>query len=246
MEAKEMIITYETLFDLLKREKDRVELQKLEPEFFANVLLYLRDKRQFALSQHPSYDEMMKAQREMDNIRKLIKEFYDRREKKIVLLALDQSRTKSNLVDYSHMLKEERELFDQLATTLDGFRGGILGNLLNEKMPAVHTSLEERRAEKQKSAMQTYASSSFSSDPSQMREMPSAPTNLSEGEFPAKKEEDSQKPTTLVRFLHPVPKFVGPELDEYGPFSEDDIANLPRELAEVLLGKGRVEEIHEE
>src|SRR3990167_7638088 len=115
MEAKEMIITYETLFDLLKREKDRVELQKLEPEFFANVLSYLREKRQFAQQQaQGSYDEVMKAHREIDNIRKLVKEFYDRREKKLIMLALDQSRTRSNLIDYSHMLNDERAFFEQL------------------------------------------------------------------------------------------------------------------------------------
>jgi DNA replication initiation complex subunit (GINS family) len=215
MEAKEMIITYETLFDLLKREKDRVELQRLEPEFFVNVLAYLREKRQFASNQDAtSYDERMKSHRELDNIRKLIKELYDRREKKIVLLALDQSRTKSNLVDFSHMLKEERELFEQLMKILDGFREGILSNIFNEQLPAIYTALGEKRTV--------------------LPQETSQPTT------------ETTKPTTLVRFLHAVPKFVGPELDEYGPFSEDDIASLPREVAEVLLGKGRAEEINEE
>ncbi|HLD87200.1 MAG TPA: hypothetical protein VJB12_03980 [Candidatus Nanoarchaeia archaeon] len=249
MESKEMIITYETLFDLLKREKDRVELQKLEPEFFANVLVYLRDKRQFAHQQHPSYDGMMKAQREMDNIRKLIKEFYDRREKKIVLLALDQSKTKSNLVDYSHMLREERELFDRLTSILDGFRDGILGNLLNEKLPAVHTSMEQMGQPSPQNPQQTFQIANASNS----RLQDAMPSGYEEASNENSKEGhatpsalDESKPTILVRFLHPVPKFVGPELDEYGPFSEDDIANLPREVAGVLLGKGRVEEIHEE
>ena len=50
----------------------------------------------------------------------------------------------------------------------------------------------------------------------------------------------------LVRFLTHVPKFVGPELEEYGPFESEDIANLPAEIAEVLIDKGKVEEIIEE
>jgi DNA replication initiation complex subunit (GINS family) len=230
MEAKEMIITYETLFDLLKRERDRVELQRLEPEFFANVLSYLREKRSFAQQQEAaSYDERMKSQRELDNIRKLIKELYDRREKKIVLLAIDQSRTKSNLVDYSHMLKEERELFEQLTKILDTFREGVLGNVLNEKLPAIYTALDEKR-------VTTGSHPVLEHTPSSSSESASSTDAAHAGE----------KPTTLVRFLHPVPKFVGPELEEYGPFAEDDIASLPREVAEVLLGKGRVEEIHEE
>ncbi len=231
MEAKEMIITYETLFDLLKREKDRVELQRLEPEFFVNVLSYLREKRQFASQQESaSYDEKMKSHREMDNIRKLIKELYDRREKKIVMIAIDQSRTKSNLVDFSHMLKEERELFEQLMHILDGFREGILTSILNERLPAIYTSLDERRSSHEGHAAAPPA------EPSSNQAVP--PIQQSSA--------SDDKPTALVRFLHPVPKFVGPELNEYGPFSEDDIASLPKEIAHVLMAKGRAEELHEE
>ena len=54
-----------------------------------------------------------------------------------------------------------------------------------------------------------------------------------------------KKSMKLVRFINAVPKFVGPELEEYGPFQEEDIAKLPVEIAEVLISKGRVEEIEE-
>ena len=50
----------------------------------------------------------------------------------------------------------------------------------------------------------------------------------------------------MIRFLSPVPKFLGKELETYGPFGEDDVANLPSEIAAILIAKGRVEEIHEE
>jgi len=33
------------------------------------------------------------------------------------------------------------------------------------------------------------------------------------------------------------------ELEEYGPFQEEDIANLPSEIADLLISKGKVEEI---
>ena len=55
-----------------------------------------------------------------------------------------------------------------------------------------------------------------------------------------------KKPAKLVRFMHSVPKFVGPELEEHGPFKEEDIANLPMEIADVLINKGKAEEIKEE
>ena len=36
---------------------------------------------------------------------------------------------------------------------------------------------------------------------------------------------------------------MGKELEEYGPCEEKDIATLPKEIAEILKNKGRVEEI---
>lgn len=45
--------------------------------------------------------------------------------------------------------------------------------------------------------------------------------------------------TMLVRFLAHVPKFVGTELEVYGPFEPGDMANLPTEIAEVLIAKSR-------
>ena len=45
METKEINITYETLFELLKREKDLTDLQKLEPSFFNDFVDYLNEKK---------------------------------------------------------------------------------------------------------------------------------------------------------------------------------------------------------
>ena len=40
-----------------------------------------------------------------------------------------------------------------------------------------------------------------------------------------------------------MPKFVGRDLEVYGPFEEEDIANLPGEIADILILKNRAEEI---
>ena len=39
MEAKEINITYETLFEILKREKDTADLQKLDISFFDDFVV---------------------------------------------------------------------------------------------------------------------------------------------------------------------------------------------------------------
>nr|MDO8099905.1 hypothetical protein [Candidatus Njordarchaeota archaeon] len=42
----------------------------------------------------------------------------------------------------------------------------------------------------------------------------------------------------LLRILQPIPKLVGIDLDEYGPFQPEDLVVLPRENALVLVARG--------
>jgi len=50
----------------------------------------------------------------------------------------------------------------------------------------------------------------------------------------------ARKPSdfVLLRVLQPIPKLVGVDLDEYGPFQPEDLAVLPRENALVLVARG--------
>ena len=212
--AQEVVITYETLFEILKRERERTDLQKLEPAFFSDTINYIKDKKKIleAKSEDSVFapEERKKTERQLENIYKIVKELYERREKKIISLATDKSRTRSNLIDASGLLKEEKVFFDALTNMLDNYREAILFAVLNEKMPFMQ-SLDEKK-----------------------------PTELFRSAIELK------KPTRLVRFTSHVPKFVGPELEEYGPFEEEDIANLPVEIADVLINKAKAEEIKEE
>lgn len=209
---QEIVITYETLFELLQREKERQDLQKLDANFFNEIIGYIKDKKKILEAKSDSnfaHEEKKKTERQLENIYKIIKELYERREKKVIGMALDRSRTQSNLIDMSTLLKEEKVFFDALLNILDTYRDEILFSVLNEKMPFMK-SLEIRPKEDFKTALEI------------------------------------KKSTRLVRFLAHVPKFAGPELEEYGPFEEEDIANLPSEIAEVLISKSKVEEIKEE
>src|SRR3990167_2950499 len=209
---QEVVITYETLFELLQREKERTDLQKLEPTFFNDVIGYIKDKKKIIEAKNDSMfanEERRKTERQLENIYKIIKELYERREKKIISIALDRSRTKSSLIDTTALLKEEKVIFDALASLLDNYRDAILYSVLNEKMPFMQPA-EIKPKEEFRPAIEL------------------------------------KKPTRLLRFTSHVPKFVGTELEEYGPFGEEDIANLPSEIADVLIGKGKADEIKEE
>lgn len=208
-EQKEIIVSYETLFDLLKRERERADLQKLDENFFKYLIEFLKEKKQImGKPSLESFEEKKNLERQLDNIKKLLIDLYGKREKKIISLALDKSRTKSTIVDDSILLKEEKQFFNALIGLFDRHREGILFNVLNCNLPFVVENKEE----------------------------------VKKVEIKENKEE-VKKDTKLVRFIHAVPKFVGEELEEYGPFEEENIANLPIEIANLLITKGRAEEI---
>ena len=214
-ESHTINITYETLFDILRAEKEKNELQKLDPSFFQHVVDYLKEKLSIlegreGQSELFSAEERRKTRIQLENIQKILKELYERREKKIVNLALDKSKTKSSLIDTSALLKEEYSLFNLLVFMLDSYRENVLMNVLAAKIPVIEKK-EEKKEELKPEKAETEAAET--------------------------------KDTLLVRFVHAVPKFVGKELEEYGPFEEEDVASLPAEIARILINKGRAEKI---
>lgn len=217
METKEVNITYETLFELLKREKDMTDLQKLDPNFFNDFVDYLNEKKNILGKEDSLFSdgEKKKVEKQIDNAKRIIKEIYERREKKIMNIALIKSRTKSDVMDTSSFLENEKRFFDEIVKVLDVFRSDVINNIIDGKQ-ASETATDKEEVNKKE-------------------------INENDKKDDDKKEE--VKNTKLVRFLHVVPKFVGKELEEYGPFAEEDIANLPIEIADLLINKGRVEEI---
>jgi len=199
-----VIITYDTLYEILRREKFRSELQLLDGDFFDNVLSYLNEKSAILESQKNRdsifSSEHKKTERTIQNTKKLLKELYEKRESKIVDLALLSSRTSLLDEDLLAMLPEERKLYDELLITLNLFRKGIVLKLLSDEKPDIN---------QQKGI----------------------------------KSDTLENKKSLVRFLHAVPKFVGLDMSVYGPYDNHDIANLPSNIAEVLISKERAEVI---
>ena len=194
---EKVTVTYDSIFEMLMREKGRDELQKLSPDFFSDVLRYMAEKKKAASTQLAdtfSLEEKERAARQFQNVSQMLTELYDRREKKILNMSLIKSRTGADIVDIEPLLGEEKMFFDAIVAQLDYYRNRILHRILN-------------------------------ADSSQAGK------------------NEVKEDTKVVRFLHPVPKFVGKELEVYGPYVEEDIAGLPAEIADVLIQKGRAEEM---
>jgi DNA replication initiation complex subunit (GINS family) len=202
-------ITYETLFDILRNEKNREELQSLDPALFEDLTAYLTEKKRL-LDEAPNGElfsniEKEKTQKQLENAKKIIKELYERREKKLLNMAMINSRA-GGLLDKSAMLAEEKKLFDRLTNLLEIYKTDVLYRLLDGNAP-------------------------------QLRDIEQAP-------IAAAKPKESKEGTAMLRFLQPVPKFVGKSLEIYGPFEQEDMASLPKEIADVLVSKGRAELIN--
>lgn len=210
----EIAVTFETLYDLLIREKQREELLPLEPTFYQDVITYLKEKLKVwekisAENDLFTMGERDKVEAELKNIRKVLKDLYERREKKIMELALNRSRVGHSL-ETGSLLDDERKMLESVTNVLDRYRHGILLNLLKMELPHV---------DEQKVIVELATRDSGS------------------------RTQQAPRQTTTIRFLHAVPKFVGSDMAVYGPFTEEDVANLPRDVAQILINKKRVEEI---
>ena len=202
----EIKITFETLFELLRREKNRDDLQKLSPGFYNDVASYLKQKQEADASKLDAYSDDLKRKQQIESTKKIIKELYERRERKIINLALLKSRN-PNLNFSEAMLEEEMGLFNKLVDDLQHNRDNLLLDIIESKTPR---SIEPFAA-------------------------------------PEPEESESEKKETKsIRFLHAVPRFYGRNMEIYGPYEAEDIANLPSELADVLVLKKRADEIEEQ
>jgi len=224
-------ITYETLFDLLRREKSRNELQTLDETFFSDVLDYLKEKNNTLTNtdrSSPLYSvaEHEKIKIQLKNVHKIILELYEIRQKKIINLAVHKTKTNSNLIDLSSMLPEERALFDETCTLLTKYKKGIVSNILRIEMPSIEVKEHHKRP------IQQVESEDKPEEPKQ--DVPMKET---------KKTDDSSISSRKITFTTNLPKFVGLDKRIYGPFKEDESAEVPKELAEMLIKKGRAKEV---
>ena len=154
MEQKDVVITYDTLFDLSRRERFRKELQKLDPDFYQNVAKYLTEKIAILKSQEKkdsvfSLTEADKTKTQINNAKKLIKDLYDAREAKIVQSALYHARSSSKSHELSAMLPEETEFFKKLVKILAGARKEVFKNLFEFNHQPKSLKTEEVKKEQE-------------------------------------------------------------------------------------------------
>jgi len=199
------VITYETLYELLRKEKYNQNVQELDEDFFKNIINYLEEKERI-ITQSPKDSafsrEITNTKKQLENAKKLIRELYERRENKIIQHALLASRSGSR--EEIPLLPEENRLFTDVYSVFDKYRKEILDSMLSNQQPIIKETPKTIKTEEK---------------PSQNK---------------------------LVRFIHPTPQFVTPDLKIYGPFEKEDMGYVPDNVANTLIKKKRAEEVKSE
>jgi DNA replication initiation complex subunit (GINS family) len=152
MEEKTKInITFETLYNLLLKEKKSGELQEIDSSFFEDLLGYLKEKQK-SLTQFKTDDlifsvERQKKLKEITNIKNLVKDILEKREQKITDLAFLSVRTGQKGTDLRLMLAEEKSLYTALEEYYSNYKRAVLDKLFVFEKPDI-SLLESKKEEK--------------------------------------------------------------------------------------------------
>ena len=230
-----MTISYEDIYELLRTEKYSADLQPLKPQDLVKIKEYFALKEEMLKKQKSStvFFDRSKQDKiviEIENAWRALRDLYERREKKIINRALFTSRTNFKLKDSTNMLASEEKLYSLLIDLLrrnnmEFFENfGIKIKYENEKTDA--------RPEKEATKA--------------LKEGKEVAIKAVEDNLTAASEADKvigPKPKKLIRFTEAVSELVDTDLQACGPFEKEDIANLPEELANLLIRQNKAKEI---
>ncbi|MAF34410.1 hypothetical protein CMO91_01050 [Candidatus Woesearchaeota archaeon] len=132
--AGDVVVTFETLFDLARKEKDTLELQKIDPSFFQEASTYLADKQRMLTNANTkkslfSEQESEQLTTQVANIKKMLRDLYDRRQKKVLEMALSKAKTDA-VISLQAMLPPEKGLYEEFLKMLKQDREVVLNKLL--------------------------------------------------------------------------------------------------------------------
>jgi len=183
------MITYNDIYETLRKERYSEQLQELSAKFISDVSSYIAEKRKLSSQDGDFFsDEVAKIKKQLENANSIFKELMLLRKKKLLGLVFVASETGINNRDFENMLAFERELFDNIMSSME-------------------------HAEKNLSS--EFSSTSF--------------------------EAIEERVMKLVLFLSDVDGFLDTEGKDMGPFKKDDIVNLPKTIAEILVSDKKVE-----
>ena len=244
-------ITYETLFDLLRREKNREELQTLDKDFYEQVLAYLKEKKEAITRKGDELfasAEREKLKIQFQNIRRIIKELYEKREKKIIFMAMNKARTGSDVIDTSALLPSERDYFDEQVKLFAKYKEQVLDSIIEVRefddksklVPREEPKAEAKPVSDKKEAEIEGAAEEQAEEPNISISEQAAQTEFATANELVKSVEENAD-IKKIKILISLPEFVGRDGAVLGPFEEGEEVKLDPLIAELLIKRGSAE-----
>jgi len=198
-------VSYEDIYELLRVEKYSTDLQELKPEDIQKIREYFRTKMEMLGKQKEGlkfFDQSQKdkIKLEIENAKKVLKDLYNWREKKLINRALFSSRTDFKLKDSTNMLANENEAYLKML------------ELLRDNSLTFFRLFDPETA------------------------------SLIENVQPKGLKNENR----FLRFIEDVPELIGTDLQKYGPFSKEEMAHIPKEIADLLLKQNKAVVIENE
>ncbi len=184
-----------------RQEKNSKRLLDLDRTFYSQIRdFFLSRKETFANDQVGNQRLMY----QLANVQKSIEQLYKHREKKVLILALNDSRSDSQCPEVSDMVPHEKKLYGALIKILNEHRDQYYVPLFNDDKRAGSTPVPAK-------------------DTAPVQVERNAPTDG----------------FINVEFLTDVPRTLGMDAKEYGPFRRGERAQIPATNAENLINRGK-------
>jgi len=128
------MITYNDLYEALRKERYSEQLQNLANDFIVQVGEYLNDKKKMSEKQDDMFsDAIIKTKKQLENAVSIFKELILRRKKKLLDLAFIAAETGISKRDYENMLDFEKKMFDKIMSAMDDSEKNIISVLNGEQ-----------------------------------------------------------------------------------------------------------------
>ncbi|RLF77699.1 hypothetical protein DRN32_07570 [Thermococci archaeon] len=121
----EETITFELIRKIQREERASPKLTKLPENFYENVKSYIEQKEEIARTK-----DDRKVALEAKNVKRIVEDIFNRRERKILNQALITARTS---IPPENLTEEERRFFEKVLSAIMERRKSLLLKLLGEK-----------------------------------------------------------------------------------------------------------------
>ena len=117
------MITYQEIYDILRKEKYDEALQQLPKSFLNEIATYLTEKKNIVNREQKDNelfsDTLRMTRKQLDNALAIIKEIIAVRERKVLNLAFTSALTGISKRDTENLLEHEKELFEVTVKKLE-------------------------------------------------------------------------------------------------------------------------------